>query len=248
MARRREGMAPYEIMGSTTQGGSAPAAEPAEPAVARRTLGESVRELWDAGVPVVVRVPRGFAVLICVGVLGLIVLSYWVGYSRGRSAAEAELAEEVAELERAVGRAPRLAGGRLDLAVPDLATRGAGDEAFSGRSGGIGRAGDAGGSGASVLRPGLNYLVLARYPRKEAERLSAFLSSRGVETAVVPTDNGEFFHVVGLRGFTTEEYRSGEQAAYERMMKQLGRDWKAFNAGRGHNLSDMYWKLYTGPQ
>jgi type II secretory pathway pseudopilin PulG len=239
MARRRDSMAPYEIMG-TRGGNGSPAPASDEPIEPRRHWTQSVRDLWDAGVPVVVRVPRGFAVLICVGVLALMVLAYWVGFTRGQAALRHAHAEQIAALDRAAGRIPG-AGRLVEVPTPDLT---------AGPQGDGGRAVEAQDRASAVgdpRQPGLNYLILARYPREEADRLARFLAGRGVETAVIPTDNARFFHVVGLRGFTTDQYRAGVQAAYERQMRQLGRDWQASNAGRGHNLSDMYWRLYTGP-
>lgn len=231
MARRRDVQTPLEIMRQNAPG---PAVEAPQEYAPRLGWADQLKEVWDAGVPVVLRVPRGVAIAACAGVLALMVLSYWVGYSRGSSATAERLKVEYEQ----GGRPDRVPDATARIVVPD-----------TGRP-------SAEGMGAQEPRPvsrdprvvGLNYVVLAMYPRVEADRLAMFLAGRGVETVVVPTDNAELFHVVGLAGFTTEQYRAGEHREYERRMKQLGRDWRAFNDNKGLDLSDMYWKLFTGPR
>lgn len=243
MARRRGGT-PFDIMrnNGVRGGASSPPEGAFEPADSlpepRAAWSENLRDLWDAGVPVVLRVPRGVAIMACVSVLGLLVLAYWAGYSQGSSATEERLRSEWAEGGRP-DRIPGMPSATATLVVPDTANPG-GSEPAAGDQPAVRVARD-------PRQVGLNYLILAMYPRMEAERLGAFLDGRGVETIVIPTDNGRSFEVVGLVGFTSEQRRAGEHREYERRMRQLGRDWHAFNNFKGLNLSDMYWRLFTGP-
>lgn len=240
MARRRGNRAPYEIMGTVTRGAaSAPVDEP-EVSYEREYPSERRSGIWwgawqGASVPVILRVPRGFAVLGAFGVLGLIVLAYWVGYSRGSNAAA--IGPDGSQVVLRDDRVPRV--GRVIEMRSSAAGAGTHD------------ASDVAGGGAVTdgdpRRIGLNYLILARFPRilhDEAVRLSRFLEEAGVETAVVSSDTGELFHVVGLRGFTTEEYRAGRHHGYMDQMRRLGRQWKSHNNGKGSDLSDMWWKLH----
>ena len=241
MARRSGSRAPYEIMGAVTRGSgsSAPADDLPEPEP-EYISSDSGDNLWTqavrgASVPVILRLPRGFAVLAAAGVLSLIVLSYWVGYTRGVSATEGEFEQQTINLRD--DRVPR---------------RGQVIEMRSAASnGGFLDASDVAGGGATAdgdpRREGLNYLIVARFPRgleTEAERLASFLREGGVEAAAISSDNGELFHVVGLQGYTTEEYRAGRHHAYMDQVRRLGRQWKTHNNGKGSDLSDMWWKLH----
>src|SRR5690606_37360841 len=153
---------------------------------------------WDAGVPVVLRLPRGFAVLVGVAILGLVFLAYWVGYSRGAAAERAAYEEEQTQL-RITGRLPSGVGRVVEVPV-----EGEGGRVNDGRSDATTRPG-----GGDPRRPGFNYLILARFPHEEAGRLARFLAERGVETAVIPSDTAGLSHVVALRGFTSEQYSAG---------------------------------------
>lgn len=238
MAKRRDTMAPYEIMGAAQRSAAAAPAESggegeADSSLPKASWSEGLRDLWDAGVPVVLRVPRGFAIMFCVGVVGLMVLSWWVGYQQGASAREEQLKYEWEQ----GGRSTRVPQG----VAPQFVDPSSADAENLGSAGAEPRI-----VGQDPRKVGLNYLVLARTAKQEADRLAIFLAGRGVETIVIPDDNARFHVVVGLQGLTTEQYRAGDHREYERRMRQLGRDWQAYNKGKGLNLSDMYWDLYTG--
>lgn len=233
MARRRDGLAPYEIMGAAKADEDAaapdpvPAAMPSSPATA----------WWDAGAPVVLRLPRGFAALLAVAVLGLVLLAYWVGHSRGGAATRAEI--EQAQADARIGRGipdaplriPVIGGATTE---PDGVTTGGGT-------------GPAQPAAAGRRVSGLNYLVLASYPPAEAERLASFLRERGVEIGVVPSDTARLAQVVALRGFTSEQYRAGEHRDHEERLRRFGREWQAANGGKGDSLGSMFWERYAGP-
>lgn len=224
MAKRRDNRAPFEVMGVNTPG-ARPVPEVERdlgpPAVA---AWRGALDWWQAGTPVVLRLPRGWAVLLGVALIGLIVLAYWTGHSRGYTAAEVALGQQETEIR--TGRAP------VELPV------GAGDEMVQATPVAPPAVRDG-------RQPGKNYLMLALYPESEALRLQRFLAARGVETWVVPSNNG-LFHVVGTKGYTREERSAGADKDYYDLMRRLGRDWQAANDGRGLNLSDMYWALYEG--
>lgn len=88
---------PYEVMigeQTTTTGASHTQPDPGLPdATGQRVSGEtrsSRPKSWssEASHPIVLRIPRGLAVLIVSGIFGLIFLAYWVGYSRNVAVAQ----------------------------------------------------------------------------------------------------------------------------------------------------------------
>lgn len=101
-------------------------------------------------------------------------------------------------------------------------------------------------SGAVEKRkPGLNYLVMAFYPKDEADRLVAFLKARGLEAQTNVVHNKALYHVVALRGFDAQGLRSKEYQAYKQQILLLGREWNTRNKGPT-NLSDVWPQRYDG--
>ncbi len=89
MARRSRELPPYEVLGGRRSVG-APQRGDAGETVAGPDQDESLIARWLARTrnPIVVRIPRGFAILIGAGVLGLVALAYWVGQARGTADVE----------------------------------------------------------------------------------------------------------------------------------------------------------------
>jgi len=272
-ARRHNRVAPYEVMGlgggtGKQAGEREPAAETAEPEPQQgfsgaeggpsARLGDAGQRLWDwartGAAPIVLRVPRGLAVVALVGAILLLVLAYWVGYVQGRDAGEATAREQVARQEQALRQPPAEAEAYEGMAP------GQGRSAFGEGNGGDGAGaggGDASGGGEGDPRePGLNYLQLAIYPVEAAERLQAFLAERaGVETVLEPVHNrrGEFRRVIAVdQGFgaeafnkqaNPEQFRARQR--YLEQLRQLGQQWQEHTGGHDA-LESMNFRKYRG--
>ncbi|MEE9211406.1 MAG: hypothetical protein V3U29_02010 [Phycisphaeraceae bacterium] len=236
MARRRDSPPPYEIMGNLS-----PADELADLSAREQEAHEARAQptgpvTWwsQSKYPIVLRVPRGYAVLVGLLLAGLMILAYLVGHSRGYSVglqrARAERESEAAML----ADLPRF----IPPMVADTAP--GGDDAIEYTNPPVSE-----GNGRDPRQVGLNYLIVARYPLDEAQRLARFLASRGVETVLDPIDNGRFYHVVvvnkGIHGNPSE---SDEGKAFKRQMQLIGREWKRHNNNRGDALETMYYYLH----
>jgi len=237
MARRRDSIPPFEIMGPSareprslrragTPGSAGTPAGGAEPQDTGSVDRPEAGGPWTGpGSVLVLRVPRGLAVVAVVAVVLLVVGAYWVGVARGARAERLAIEARLEAQSQTALRPPPTAAG------PDRAAPGPGEPAET--------AGD-------PRVPGRNYLVLARYPREEARRLAGFLADQGVEAIVVPGHNEGFFHVIATRGFTADQLGGEAYAAYRQRLRQIGRAWKAANDGRGDDLGTMYAQRYDG--
>jgi hypothetical protein len=180
------------------------------------------------------------ALSLLAGLLGLLILAYWVGYSRGGSAAEERAMAIYEPHNNGVDRVPpnRLRAGAERGALGGVS---AASEGTSGR----GYSQVAAGQGADPRTAGLNYLILATSPEEDAWRLKKFFSGRGVDVMVSPRNNRGLCQVIVLGGITPQQY--GDKDVRERIltpMRALGRDWKASNGGKGDDLSSMYYEKY----
>jgi len=214
--------------------------------VAGETGGHSGPAAWwawsRAGVPITLRVPRGVAIVVLVGVIGLLVLAYWVGYERGGAAASRQA--------QAMDTGPT---GPRDAPPAPASNRGAGasDAADTGSPAGENPTGptgrDAAGPAADPRAVGLNYFIVARRRPPDARKLADFLEQQGgVETYVDPLDNGYSLIWVVDRGFRADELGSEAYNAFQRRLRELGRAWKRHNDGKGADLGDMYVRKYKG--
>ena len=199
-------------------------------------FGRSVVDAWRDGAsePLLLRVPRGMALSLLVGLLGLLFLAYWVGYSRGDSAAE----KRVTAIYE-----PHLSGEQRTPPTRPGASQSP-DTAVSGSSGQV--SGQNSTAAVPDQRiPGMNYLVLAVYPYDEALRLQKFLAGRQVEVMLGPRNNKGLCQVITLRGFTRQQFRDTNEAErFRTRLQALGRDWKTANGGKGDDLSSMYYDKY----
>jgi hypothetical protein len=172
------------------------------------------------------------ALALMLGLLGLLLLAYWVGYSRGGSAAEIRVTEMYEPAPTEGGRVP-----------PERLTVGAPVGADTGNSGV-----SAGSRRRDARLPGSNYLILALYPQDEAQRLRAFLAEGGVEVMISPRNNKGLCQVIALNGFTGKQMRDTDaDNRYRTRLQARGREWKAANDGRGDDLSSMYYDKYEPP-
>ncbi|MFW6059219.1 MAG: hypothetical protein ACODAQ_03505 [Phycisphaeraceae bacterium] len=216
--------------------------------------GEHAWWSWSGvGVPIILRVPRGVAILAVVGLIGLLVLAYWVGHTRGEAAATATMTEQTRPSDEADHRAPP---GPPPQRSPQSGSRQA--SAATGGTAASDTAGeDASPGGADVRRsarrggdprePGLNYFIVATYTADHAQRCAEFLAEQGVETHLVSGDNDRFSIWVVERGFTRQElYDSQVYRQWESRLKDLGRAWAAHNGNSRDTFASMYPAKYQG--
>ncbi len=180
-----------------------------------------------SGPPMVLRVPRGLAMLVVLGVVVILALAFFMGRSQGQRQGEQETLATLQASRQAI-------------------SRGQPDETGSVRTGVLPRRG-------RIYLPnqpdpreaGMNYLILARYPLDEAQRLTEFLADQGLDSVIVPSHTTGLFQVIALHGFTSEQYRAGEYRAFEREIHRIGQRWREINAGRGDDLrTRTYWARY----
>lgn len=283
--RRRNTMPPLEVMGQNLTRPEAvraspgkPAApkpvSPPEPAVMHKAPTDAPPPTGPQAIlarsqqPMVLRVPQGLLVISGLVVIGLIVLAYMVGSSRGYNKAETDLAlgdqSRRAEFDAqrsnlrpagtqgidpnrpAVSRPPPVG---LPPVPPGLST--GSRSAGTGTSGGTPQKSDVdtgvkpSGTASASRQVGYNYFVLATSNHDETQRLAQFLRENGVDAGVFPQHNGGSFQVVALRGFPRDQLTSQSRKDYERELRRLGRLWKTQKSGSS-DLADMYPDLYHG--
>ena len=245
MARRhRNAPSPYEVMTTVPTQESASGSDPVPAAgqsvspdtvVADRhrdTAGSNDGRQTKNSPPIVLRVPHGMAALFLVGFFGLMVLTYWVGRTRGYRLALQEGPRESISLAR-VG--PTEGGAALpgpsqteplitaDQPVPPP---------------------DPVSVGEDPRTEGMNYIVLAHYPEQDARRLVAFLADEGVDAAAARPEGKKYFQVVALRSFAKEDLDSRSYLQYKQRLLRLGRKWK--ERGLGPNFSGIFPSRYQG--
>lgn len=232
---KRDYTPPYEIMrsrGGASGGGTPSVSEAAEPVVSET---DSIprppgRAPWWVGSasPLVLRVPRGVAILSVAGLLLVIVVAYWVGSMRGAASVKPEVVE--AGLGQRVGPDGFFISPEDDYAGPEV---------------------DVPENALLVERrePGHNYMQLITSTKEDCEKLARFFGARGVAIQLVPVHNkGLWVAFAVKRGYRSDEMGSESQQRYEQMLRSLGRQWKQNNGGRGSDLSTMIFNRYDGPK
>lgn len=264
-------MAPFEVM----RGGDARKAIGESPSPTRSVSGGAGRgeagergsmlDRWRS--PVVLRLPRGTIVALLVLAVGLIGLAYWVGQSMGYSSAVARLRQSAGDRPwsypagattpggAATGGAASAPGGEASQTpgsdAPTAARATGGLSAVAAQTtGGVNQPDGPVDASATALssdtrQSGLNYLVLATYPPEEAQRLRRFLAAHGVAAAAVSVNNGRFFLVVDLVGFTAEDLRTPAYEQRRMLIRRLGELWRKQERGPS-DLSDMWPQKYRG--
>jgi len=167
--------------------------------VGRRRALPGIEWLKQAQHPIVLRIPRGLAVLTGLSVVVLILLAYWAGVARGRGHERSVQAarnalnngEQGMAAPSALGDQPRFVLGRTYLVLAELPTI-----------------------------PGTRHDVTP-----EAQRLVAFLRRNGVDARIDLVDNS-VLRVIGLLGFHKKQLGGPEYEEHWRKLQQLGRQWK----------------------
>lgn len=251
--RRRDTRPPFEVMrgsslSSSHAAGTGPQATGTSAGSPR--LGDSITRLRQ---PLILRLPPGYAVLIGLGVVVLLIVAYSAGYSQGASKAREKQLQAMETNQGIAGRLDRSA----PAAVPDPAGRGVPPLAGSNTAGvtanqgmstlpaaGAGRIHDD--SRQDPRKPGYQYYIIAHCSRDEAQRLVAFLHERGgVEAAAVLVHNKPLYVVFVMVPFTREQTTSREARELKQKITELGKVWASRTYRGPTNLSDAYLALYN---
>ena len=206
--RHEPSLPPYEVMrkvGSpTTASSDHNDVEPSHPDAARFIA--AMRH------PIVFRVPRGYVPLFIAAFLGLLLLSYWIGTSRGYRRAADKNQPDLSRRMVAPTMTSFTPGGSMVTQAPDR---------------------------PDPRQHGYSYFVLAEYPEAEAQRLVQFLREHEVDADGFWRHNARLVRVIALHGFSPDEIDSTARAKFEKQLRRLGRLWK--DKGRGaaslHQLS-----------
>ena len=226
-------------------GTPAPDGDPS-PAVAKPILSAGLLGWAGASSPIVLRLPRGLAVLLVLGLLLLIMMAYWVGASRGRAAADAAYAQSQAVV---VGSAGPRGVGEITIYRPSEPPAG------GGRGSGGGGADEPGADPVQPVRTtfddrrerGLNYFRLVVTSREEGEGIADFMARNGIDIQLVLVDNDRSCIVYAVdRGFRSDERDSDARLYYESKLKELGDLWRQQGSGYS-GFSTAYLELYKGP-
>ena len=230
---KRDHTPPYEIMrsrgGASGSGASSGEGDSATPAVTEK---DSIprppsRAPWWVGSasPLVLRVPRGVAVLSVAGLLLVIVVAYGVGTIRGAAGLKPEAATP--GMGERSGPNGFFTSPEDDYAGPEVDVP---EDALV----------------VERREPGLNYMQLITSTREDCEKLARFFGARGVAIQLVPVHNkGLWVAYAVKRGYRADELGSESQQRYERMLRSLGRQYKQSG---GVDLSTMLFKRYNGPK
>ena len=256
MVRRRNSPSPYEVMtspqyvadpstlgsadlpvspGSIDMGSESVAAPP--PDQIASGVDGGIGSWWkQAQQPIVLRLPKGHAVLLGLVVLGLILLAYWVGSMRGYRSGlrQPSLQSVVTTQEYAV-----TSDSQSNHPSPVIETRQVSPDRVASPSRSI-----ASRAGSEPRQVGLNYFVLAHYPQQDAKNLVRFLSEEGMAGAAFRKKGKKQYQVIALRGFHKDELDSDGYNRYKQQLLRLGRVWHS--RGLGPNFSGIFPALYTG--
>ncbi len=250
MMRRRNSPSPYEVMTSPQYADDKPTDDPV--AAHPRSVAAPPPETIEHGVgtagwwaswwgqtqhPVVLRLPKGQAALLGLVFFLMILLAYWVGVMRGYRSGQREPSLQSVIATEAL---PDTRSSSPPVALPD-------DPATRDRPTRAAHLGDFSPVARVQSDPrqvGLNYFVLAHYPKEDAHRLVQFLANEGVPAAGFGKHGKNRYQVVALEGFHKDELDSSDYNQYKQKLLRLGHVWHS--RGLGPNFSGIFPALYNG--
>ncbi|MCC7204921.1 MAG: hypothetical protein IT441_07555 [Phycisphaeraceae bacterium] len=209
-------------------------------AMAGEVISGSLDALLGKRHPLILRVPKGYLVLLGLLLLGVLVLAFWTGHSlgyrsgmkEGRASIEAQLppigafTSSGADSVKPVG-SPVVTGQAAAVDPKALARINSPTRAQDPR------------------QEGMNYLVLAHCSEDEARKLVSFLSEQALESAAFLPHNSSLFQVVVLRGFTAEQLSTDANDLRQRLLS-LGRLWQQRYGGADFQRNGIYPAKYQG--
>lgn len=236
--RRRKSPPLFELVRTGTLSTGRSLAPPAPPMreVEKSSLADTQTGWWSrAQRPIVWRLPVGLATVLILGLVGVVVLAYWAGMTRGTHRAQLSLQADVRDLLQPETLAVVTPSGTWASAMQaekDSQKTGPEHTAAS--------------TGQDPRQSGLNYLVLAHYPPEDAQRLVGFLRQHGVEAAAFRPEKSRLFQVIALHAFHKDQIDSPARRDFEKNIRQIGRAWKAAKLGQDFSTSGIYLDLYEG--
>lgn len=210
-------------------------------AMAGEVISGSLDTLLGKRHPLILRVPKGYLVLLGLLLLGVLILAFWTGHSLGyRSGMKEGRASIEAQL-------PPI--GAFTSSTSSEPVRSPGQPAGTGTVSAV-----APGTLVRIDKPtpaqdprkdGMNYLVLAHCSEDEARKLVSFLSEQALESAAFLPHNSSLFQVVVLRGFTAEQLSTDANDLRQRLLS-LGRLWQQRYGGADFQRNGIYPAKYQG--
>ncbi|MFG0328382.1 MAG: hypothetical protein ACF8PN_00655 [Phycisphaerales bacterium] len=243
MSKRRSTPALFEVIRGPGAEASGRVAAPPPPEHVEPAPGPAVPAIGGR----ILRVPMGY-LFVAGGVLVIVLLvAYSIGYQRGRAAVE--------EMDAFGGGT----GDELPIVDPTLpdpsnttATPGVGGEESRRpateerreppRSTPRNSAQRQPGMYDDTRQAGLNYIIVTRLAREEAEEVAQFLQQNGVDAMLIADNNA--WLVIARQGFESFYSNPEAQRLRERLIT-LGREWKRQHGG-SRDFSDLYGRKYTG--
>ena len=233
--RRRTSTTPFEVMGRQIEP-TTPGQEPDQSAGSKPSQPrEQDPEIVAPGEALLIRAPKGLVAIVVGLILALVILTYWVGYQQGGGPVE-DPAAVIMPSQIPPGPilrdSPSVAFIGAELSGPEVSVLNPQMTPFAGH--------DAE-SAEDPRREGFNYLILATYPPREAERLAEFLAENRVATVLNPVNNAGLQVIAVNAGFSRDAFEEGVPQAYRAALLEVGRLWHEHNGRRGNDaLQDMY--------
>lgn len=214
----------------------------------------------------VLRLPVGYVIIAGVVAIGLFVGMYAWGFSRGEARAEQRFANGGATVGANTGEGESINDPLNQAGAGSRGSTRLGGETNTATPGGNTGAGqqdrtNAGGTGVRTSEvesglwfinaprddprvPGLNYYNVTYLSKAQAEEAARFLVRNGVPAARTTPNSRGLCYVVAMQGFEAGTLDEPEARAYVRMIKALGRQYKAEEDGPT-DFSDMWPQKFT---
>jgi hypothetical protein len=189
------------------------------------------------------RVSVGVALVTGAVALILLIGTYLIGYQRGGTVTQSRLENDLAAHIDA-NRTHAAIQDPLHTRQADLSPKLAVRPAPTSTSGAPVAMGAMGPVESDPRDAGVNYFVLAAYPRASAVQLAEFCRQRGLEAYVVKDNNTRYFKVIVVPGYSAGERQSPAIKALESRILEVGREWDL--GGRKDNLSGYYPEKHRG--